>query len=783
MGRRRNTNRMTCMQANVRSIMSEKKREELTLLLAERQFDVMGITESWTHEGIGDAEIAFSGYRLFRKDRKREHKCRGGGVLLYVKEEFIVEELTSELEEGNESIWVRINGGNRTNEPVVIGVCYKSPTALKEEVESLYSSIKRFTNKSHCLIMGDFNFSDIDWNMMQSGPIGKDFMDLIHDQYLTQHVDIGTRGKNILDLVISSEPDMVEDLEVVNPIANSDHCAVVWRLVVKTEMNYNSTVAYDYKKGRYGELVDEMNAVDWEKELNGMETRKLWGVILQKFLDCRQKYVPQRDMKRSIVPRWMNKEIAKGIKSRNKKWKKFNERPTNDARKKYKSTRNKVISDIRKAKRGYEEKLAKQINENPKFFYSYVRSKSKTKVKVGPLIDDAGSIVGDNKGMSRILNEYFSSVFTKENMNTVPVASEKVRLGKEVELGDIKVTEEKVEKAIRSLKANKTGGVDDLDSSLIKQSMAGLVKPLKILYEKSMKEGEVPEEWKEANITAIFKKGSKKEPANYRPVSLTSHVGKILEKIIKEELVKYLEENELLYNSQHGFRKKRSCLTNLLEFLEAVAEEVDHGRQVDSLYLDFRKAFDTVPHERLIMKLRAIGVKGKLLDWIREWLRGRRQRVVMGGEYSEWKEVTSGVPQGSILGPILFLIFINDIDEGIKSRLWKFADDIKIMGGVSSKEDIEQIRRDLRKLYEWSNEWQLGFNLDKCKVMHIGSKNGKAEYEMGGKVLDEVEEEKDLGVIISKDFKVAKQCAEAAKTGNKILGMIYRTFTSKNIYI
>ena len=257
---------MNCMQANVRSMMNENKREELGLLLDEKQFDVMGITESWTHDGIGDAEIAFPGYRLFRKDRSGKHKCRGGGVLLYVKEDFIVEELTSELDKENESVWVRISTGNGTGESVVIGVCYKSPSALKEEVESLYESIKRFTNKSHCLVMGDFNYGDIDWGLMQSGCIGKDFMDLIHDQYLTQHVEKGTRGQTILDLVISSEPDMVEDLEVVNPVANSDHCAVVWRLVVKTEMDYSSIVAYDYNKGRYEELIDDMG--EWSGRNN-----------------------------------------------------------------------------------------------------------------------------------------------------------------------------------------------------------------------------------------------------------------------------------------------------------------------------------------------------------------------------------------------------------------------------------------------------------------------------------------------------------------------------------
>ena len=152
-----------------------------------------------------------------------------------------------------------------------------------------------------------------------------------------------------------------------------------------------------------------------------------------------------------------------------------------------------------------------------------------------------------------------------------------------------------------------------------------------------------------------------------------------MKKIIKKELVTYLEGNELICETQHGFRKNRSCLTNLLDFFEAVAGEVDRGEPVDVLYFDFRKAFDRVPHQRLLLKMKALGIEVRLLDWIREWLKERRQRVVLGGEFSDWTTVTSGVPQGSVLGPVLFVIFINDIDEGIRSRIWKFADDLKMM--------------------------------------------------------------------------------------------------------
>ena len=168
------------------------------------------------------------------------------------------------------------------------------------------------------------------------------------------------------------------------------------------------------------------------------------------------------------------------------------------------------------------------------------------------------------------------------------------------------------------------------------------------------------------------------------------------------------------------------------------------------------------------------------MDWIRDWLKERRQRVVLGGEFSDWTTVTSGVPQGSVLGPVLFVIFINDIDEGIRSRIWKFADDLKMMGKVTAQEDIEQLKRDIDKLVEWSEDWQLSFNLDKCKVMHIGSKNKEQGYVMNGKDLKAVIEEKDLGVIVTTDFKVGRQCAEAAKKGNRILGMISRTFSCKS---
>ena len=194
------------------------------------------------------------------------------------------------------------------------------------------------------------------------------------------------------------------------------------------------------------------------------------------------------------------------------------------------------------------------------------------------------------------------------------------------------------------MKQNKAAGEDGLVSSYVKGSIRGVRKPLLNLMTRSLEETIIPDEWKRANVTVVFKKGAKWDPANYRPVSLTSQMGKIMERIIKEEIVKFLESNNLIINSQHGFRQKRSCLTNLLEFVEKVAEYLDSGEPVDVVYLDFQKAFDTVPHKRLIVRLEEIGIKGKLLNWIKEWLKGRKQRVVINGKASQWIEVDSGVP-------------------------------------------------------------------------------------------------------------------------------------------
>jgi hypothetical protein len=313
----------------------------------------------------------------------------------------------------------------------------------------------------------------------------------------------------------------------------------------------------------------------------------------------------------------------------------------------------------------------------------------------------------------------------------------------------------------------------------------GVAPALVEIYNKSMETGEVPAVWKDANVTPIFKKGAKSNPSNYRPVSLTSVCCKVMESVVKDRVTAHLLENNLIKDSQHGFVKGRSCATNLLEFLEKATTAVDRGDSFDVVYLDFAKAFDKVPHKRLVKKLRAHGIKGRVLRWVKSWLFCRRQRVVLNGKFSSWEEVLSGVPQGSVLGPLLFVIFINDIDEAVPEVeiIKKFADDTKVGQTVTDQEGREKLQAAIDGLCDWSQKWGMEFNIPKCKVMHLGAKNPKNEYSINGSKLLSTTEEKDIGVTVTDKLKPSAQCAKAAKTAQTVLGQISRAFHYRDRHV
>jgi len=324
----------------------------------------------------------------------------------------------------------------------------------------------------------------------------------------------------------------------------------------------------------------------------------------------------------------------------------------------------------------------------------------------------------------------------------------------------VDIDTEDVLKRLTCLKDNKSPGPDGLHPKFLIMAANALAEPLAMLFRKSIATGKLPLDWKSALVSPIFKKGSKVDPGNYRPVSLTCIPCKILESIIRDHMLEYLESRDVLSPYQHGFMNGRSCLSNLLVTLENWTAALEEGYGLDIFYLDYQKAFDTVPHKWLLAKLEWYGTDVQVLNWIQNFLMNRRINVVVNGSRSGWADVYSGVPQGSILGPLLFILYVNDLPKKVRCGIQMFADDTKLWTTVQKVDDQAKLQNDLDSLEDWSKTWLLKFNCSKCKVMHVGH-SVQTEYRMSnnGKeyTVTETDEERDLGVHITMRPEVEHQ--------------------------
>ena len=338
-----------------------------------------------------------------------------------------------------------------------------------------------------------------------------------------------------------------------------------------------------------------------------------------------------------------------------------------------------------------------------------------------------------------------------------------------------------------NLDVNKSIGVNGVSPRVLVNCANSLAVPLCHIFDLSLSSGTCPAKWKQANVTPIYKKGSRLETNNYRPVSLTSIVCKVLEKIIRDAIMNHLTSNNLLSEKQHGFVNGKACVTNLLETIEFLTKRFCANIPIDIIFMDFLKAFDLVAHKRLAFKLSCYGITGSLLAWIVSFLSNRVQRVVMGEVVSSWEEVTSGVPQGSVLGPILFILYINEISEILISLSELYADDTKLLKEIQSEEDIHILQNDINRIVDWTRTWLMKLNESKCKVMHIGRTNEKHLYSIESfdgqtkSMLTETTLERDLGIMISSDLKWNHHVKHCANKANKILGMLTRTFEYRDL--
>ena len=430
-----------------------------------------------------------------------------------------------------------------------------------------------------------------------------------------------------------------------------------------------------------------------------------------------------------------------------------------------------------------EKNIAKQAKSNPKSFGAYAQSKLKTRAGIPDLmktnVNDKNetTYTSSDEEKANVLQNFFSSVFTREPPGDLLYFETK---DFKYKLTDIDITYDMVKKKLLKLKLNKSPGPDPIHPRVLHDTAETITYPLMLILRTSINTRRLPQEWKIANISAIFKKGYKSYPNNYRAVSLTSVACKILERIIRDYIINHMKENNLFSDKQFGFIGGRSTMLQLLKVIDIWTEILDQGGSLDAINCDFMKAFDKVPHNCLIHKVKHYGIDGNILGWISNFLSNRSQEVHINQAKSLPASVTSGIPQGSVLGPTLFIIYINDLPEVVDkdTSVFLFADDTNIWRQIINNSDFEQLQKDLSNMVAWSNTWLLKFHPEKCIAMWVSNQADPPQfhYNMEGHQLNYSACEKDLGVHIDNKLNFEQHISYAINKANRVMGMAKITF-------
>ena len=712
----------------------------------------IALTETWLN-GHTEAELKIEEYSLFRTDRPPKQKRRGRhlrGVCLYIRDSWAPD---AEVILSISYAYIDVLGVYIASQNLFIAVIYRQPDDSAHGRPSTNQHLAFILDKlsetvsdlvppsSDILVMGDVNLPHANYETWQNGilipgstkqeqSMISSLTEFANEFFLEQIIDVSTHEDgNTPDVIFTNNVNILHSF-TSEPTSLSDHFIVECKSLYQTEkvenhetektenVQYNfDTLNFFNDKVDWAKIEDEIADHPWKTEFNDINDHKsMIDRLIEVCYNICVKYVPKKkcksSAKKSRIPR--HRKIL--MRRRTKVHKHLKQSHVSVSRRS--KLKRELINieytlqqDYTQERNHNEENAVSAIKNNYKHFFSYANKFSKIKQGIGPLTGPNSEQVSCPKRMAEILSNQYASVWTKPSDEHVK--REHRPLNHPI-ITDINFTPEDIEQAINELSSNSAAGPDTFPAILLKKCKLPLSTPLYMLWRQSMNNTDINHQQKSANIIPIHKGGSKAIPKNYRPIALTSHLTKIFEKVIRKALVQYLERYHLLNMSQHGFRAGRSCVSQLLAHFDTITKLLEDGHDVDIVYVDFAKAFDKVDINIVMHKVKALGIQGVLADWIHHFLSQRTQQVVVNSHKSPARVVLSGVPQGSVLGPLIFLILIGDIDKDITHAfLSSFADDTRVGKHIDNEADVSLLQNDLQSVYEWCDSNNMSLNADK----------------------------------------------------------------------
>ena len=768
--------------ANVRSLQPSDRHVKLDeihkTLCIDEKFDVICITETWLDETITDLDVCLQDYQIFRKDRNRH----GGGVAIYAHDSLPVKILPNLDVEEIEGISIEVKLNSKST---IISCIYRPPGADQNQCNTFLDGLQDMINTmlidspESIVILGDFNDRCLTWDDNHNkSELGTKLKELIENNIMFQLIKEPTFYSNnyqsLLDLIITDSPGYINDSGVAHPIGDPSHCYIHCKLSI----TYSKDKAYEreiwkYNQANFDGLNNALSQCPWNVLDMYDDVDDMVDYFSQIFKKTCKEFIPNKIIKiRPCDKKWFTPEIRYKLKQRNKWHKRLKRCNSDQNQAMFKQKRAEANVAMMTAKAQYYETIKNRLcspNVDKKEYWHLLSMLYGPKINNGiPSLKEGSDIISTSNEKADIFNKHF---LEKSKLPDVLPQIPNLHIIPDNSLSGIDITEDNVTKTLKSLNIKKANGPDNISNRILKETANSICGPLTKIFKKSITTGKFPQSWKSANVVPVFKKGDKQNKNNYRPISLLPVIGKVLERLVFKEIYMYCSDHNILTWRNSGYKPLDSSINQLVYLSHKIYEALGKGLDVCYVSLDATAAFDRVWHDGLLFKLRKIGITGNLFSWLSSYLADRKQRVMIKGQFSNWENNSAGVPQGSILGPLLFLIYVNDIVCDIESDILLFADDTSILENISDYDiSFEKINRDLNKLSVWSNQWLVSFNPTKTKYIIFSKKRMKIAHPplyLGNQLLDEVSKHKQLGVTFNEkmtfDDHINENCSKAMK--------------------